>query len=199
MSQEDTANAEPVTPSHAPPLWPMPPHMQQGPPDGPWIPGAYQPGPPPRRRHRVRTVLLWAGGAFAGLVILGVVASAVSPAPQPARPALAPSSAPLVSASSGQAAVPGAAPSPSASFNAAAVTVAGCRDLAAWENGNSQVPFNRDPQSRVIIDESAGTQFASDLGTWVADLNLADPQSALADSHAIARDCRAVGVHTGLE
>lgn len=80
------------------------------------------------------------------------------------------------------------------SWSAQAATVKGCRDLAAWENGNSSVPFYRDRESQVILNESAGTQFASDLRSWMDATQSGDLQSAMTDAGTVGADCAAVGV-----
>lgn len=89
-------------------------------------------------------------------------------------------------------------PSPSQAqttqFNAQAVTVAGCRALAQWENGPStgaEADAHTSQQVQQIIHDSAGTQFSSDLLTWVDDT---DPDLAVQDANQVDADCAAAGV-----
>jgi hypothetical protein len=88
-----------------------------------------------------------------------------------------------------------AAPTPAPTqFNAAAVTLRGCTALARWEVSDTPYTAGEDPQMQVIISESAGTQFASDLDAWVIDLQNDDSSDAISDSDAVNADCDAVGI-----
>ncbi len=68
---------------------------------------------------------------------------------------------------------------------------AGCRDLAAWENGlqGGTVQGNKSLQHQIAKD-AAGTQFARDFASWAA----ASPNNAENFGPKIARDCAAAGV-----
>ena len=82
-------------------------------------------------------------------------------------------------------------------FNAQAVTVAGCQALAQWENGPStgtEADAATSTQVQAIITRSAGTQFSSDLDTWVVDLQTGDTTDASPDADTVDADCAAVGV-----
>ena len=91
---------------------------------------------------------------------------------------------------------PAAPPAPASSFfNAQAVTLAGCKALAQWEHDPNAVGSEGDAHTsqtvQNIIHQSAGTQFASDLQTWVDDT---DPNQAQLDSQTVDSDCAAVGM-----
>lgn len=80
-------------------------------------------------------------------------------------------------------------------FNAQAVTVAGCKALAQWENDPNAIGTEGDAHTSVrvqqIIHDSAGTKFSADLTMWVDDT---DTDTATTDAGVIDADCAAVGV-----
>jgi hypothetical protein len=98
-----------------------------------------------------------------------------------------------VPASTAPAAPSATASQPAAQLSSQAATIKGCRDLAAWENGSATDAFQNDPESKVILNETAGTQFAADLRTWM-NHDPGDMQAADADVAQIHADCTAVGV-----
>jgi hypothetical protein len=83
-------------------------------------------------------------------------------------------------------------------FNAQAVTVAGCKALAAWEVSSAtgtQAEAATSTQVQMIIHNSAGTQFSSDLDTWVVDLQTGDTADAVTDAGTVNTDCAVVGIN----
>lgn len=82
-------------------------------------------------------------------------------------------------------------------FNASAVTVAGCKALAQWENGpatGAEADAATSTQVQQIIHNSAGTQFSTDLLTWVTDLQSGLTDVASTDASQVDADCAAAGV-----
>jgi len=86
---------------------------------------------------------------------------------------------------------------PAATFSASAVTLAGCRALAQWENGPSTgagADAAISTQVQAIIARARGTRFAAAVNMWVTDLRSGDIYAAEADSGAVDASCAAVGI-----
>lgn len=170
--QQQSPGWGPPSPPPQPPYYGQLPYPQQPP---------YYGSPLPRhkRSHKLRNTLIGVAGGVAAII---VIAAAVGSGDH--------STGSAATAGSREASVT-ASPATN-TWSALAATVKGCRDLAAWENGNSTVRFSQDPQSQVILNESAGTDFASDLRTWMDDGS--DWQAAMTDANTVDADCAAAGV-----
>lgn len=94
---------------------------------------------------------------------------------------------------------PSSPTAPPSSWSAQQATQQGCRALATWENNPAtsgpETNAHTSPTVRRIIATYSGTQFASDLLTWVDD----SYPDTLTDAQAVDADCAAAGSPTSSE
>jgi hypothetical protein len=152
-----------------------PPENQQSPPQPP-------PLPAPPKRHRVRKTLLIIGGAFLALILLIVIISVATA--KPTKPAAGTNSAPAPTHM---------VTKPAAVAPAHVSTVTACNELGAWENGPATDVLNKDPESKLIIAQTSGTQFGTDFAQWMSDSAAVNVSAAITDAQTVSADCVAAG------